>query len=167
MLSRKYLNKREENYYLMVACLMLYAHGEYEGSTDKGLLEVFEETKMFTASSRKNYKTGMTYLGKFLKETYDNLDGPTQNKIFKKTDKFLLKFVDKYEFEKFKRDIEDKTKYAVIEREEFENLLEDIAEIRCKNCNKDYRTCGIYNVLDESLRLEEGVKHNCKYACDL
>ena len=78
-----------------------------------------------------------------------------------------LKFVDKYGIEKFERDIEDKNKYAAIERETFEELIEDIAEVRCKNCNRDYKTCKLYNVLDESLRLEEGEKDNCKYSCDL
>lgn len=166
-MARFYLNKREENYYLMIACLMLFAKGQYEGSTDNGLLEVFEEGKMLTPSSQKNFKTGMTYLGKFLKEVYEKLDSPTQQKIYKKTEKFLLKFIDNYEFEKFQRDINNRNKYAVIEREEFENLIEDIAEVRCKNCTRDYKTCNIYNALDESLKLEEGIKSNCKYSCDL
>lgn len=164
---KSYLNKREENYYLMLSCLILFAHGKYEGSTDNGLLEVFEGSKMLTPSSKRNYKTGMTYLGKFLKETYDNLDQETKNKIIKKTEKFNLKFTDKYSIEKFERDIENKNKYATIEREEFEELIEDICQVRCVNCNKDYRTCSLYNVLDESLRLEEGEKSNCKYSCDL
>lgn len=166
-MNRKYLNKREENYYLMIACLMLFAHGKYEGSTDNGLLETFEEGKMLTPSSKRNYKTGITYINKFLEETYNNLDKQTQDKIYKKTEKFLLKFVDNYEYQKFQRDINNKNKYAAIEREEFEDLIEDIAEVRCKNCNKDYRECKLYNVLDESLKLEEGIKGNCKYSCDL
>lgn len=166
-MARKYLNKREENYYLMLACLMLFIHGEYEGSTDKGLLEVFEESKMLTPSSKRNYKTGITYIKKFLNEVFESLDQPTKEKIIKKTEKFNLKFVDKYGIEKFERDIEDKNKYAAIERETFEDLIEDIAEVRCKNCNRDYKTCKLYNVLDESLRLEEGEKDNCKYSCDL
>ena len=151
----------------MIACLMLFAHGKYEGSTDNGLLETFEEGKMLTPSSKRNYKTGITYINKFLEETYNNLDKQTQDKIYKKTEKFLLKFVDNYEYQKFQRDINNKNKYAAIEREEFEDLIEDIAEVRCKNCNKDYRECKLYNVLDESLKLEEGIKGNCKYSCDL
>lgn len=167
VMPRSYLNKIEENYYLMLACLILFLSGRYEGSTDNGLLEIFEEGKMLNPSSKRNYKTGITYLGKFLKETYDNLDKETQIKIFKKTEKFNLKFTDKYDIEKFERNIEDKNKYAVMEREAFEDLIEDIADIRCKNCNKDYRNCSLYNVLDESLKLEEGTKDNCKYSCDL
>ena len=165
MFKRKYLNRIEENYFLMTACLMLFINGQSEGCNDKGMLKEYEDNKMFSSSTHKNFKLGMTYIKKFLQETFDNLDKPTQDRIKKKTNKFLIKFINQYEYNKFQREINDKNKYAVLEREEFEEIIEDIAEVRCVNCTKEYCDCNIYPVLDYSLKLEgNGTEKNCKYA---
>ena len=85
--------------------------------------------------------------------------------ITSQTNKFLIKFINQYEYNKFQREINDKNKYAVLEREEFEEIIEDIAEVRCVNCTKEYCDCNIYPVLDYSLKLEgNGTEKNCKYA---
>ena len=94
MFKRKYLNRIEENYFLMTACLMLFINGQSEGCNDKGMLKEYEDNKMFSSSTHKNFKLGITYLKKFLQETFDNLDKPTQDRIKKKTNKFLIKFIN-------------------------------------------------------------------------
>lgn len=163
--KRTYLNKIEENYFLMLICLLKFTKGDIEDCKDKGMLKEFEDNKMFTSSSHKNYKLGMTYLKKFIEETYNNLDKYTQDKIYKRSEKFRLKFISDYEYNKFCREINDKNKYAVMKREDFEEIIEDIAQVRCVNCTKNYCECNIYNVLDESLKLEgNGTESNCKYA---
>ena len=84
----------------------------------------------------------------------------------KKTNTFNISYVDKYTAEKLERDINNKTKYAVIDRELFNDIIEDIADVRCVNCHKNYEECSLYKVLEDSLTPAEGTG-NCPYSCEL
>ena len=108
----------------------------------------------------------ITFIKKFLKETYNNLDQTTQKRLDKKTNTFNISYVDKYTAEKLERDINNKTKYAVIDRELFNDIIEDIADVRCVNCHKNYEECSLYKVLEDSLTPAEGTG-NCPYSCEL
>ena len=108
----------------------------------------------------------VTFIKKFLKETYNNLDQTTQKRLDKKTNTFNISYVDKYTAEKLERDINNKTKYAVIDRELFNDIIEDIADVRCVNCHKNYEECSLYKVLEDSLTPAEGTG-NCPYSCEL
>ena len=130
------------------------------------MIEAFENAGMFTSSSKKNLKTGITFINKFLKETYNNLDQTTHKRLDKKTNTFNISYVDKYTAEKLERDINNKTKYAVIDRELFNDIIEDIADVRCVNCHKNYEECSLYKVLEDSLTPAEGTG-NCPYSCEL
>ena len=86
-LRRGYLNSKEEGFYIMLEAALAYISGETE-ETDIELnnkktvdmIEAFENAGMFTSSSKKNLKTGITFIKKFLKETYNNLDQTTQKR---------------------------------------------------------------------------------------
>nr|WP_243174240.1 DUF5651 domain-containing protein [Clostridium cadaveris] len=65
------------------------------------------------------------------------------------------------------RDLNDHIQYAIIEREKFEDVLEDIAQVRCVGCEKDYRECSIYSLLDDISTPYCGEQPNCPYAADL
>ena len=172
-LRRGYLNSREEGFYIMLVAALDHISGETE-ETDIELnnkktvdmIEAFENAGMFTSSSKKNLKTGITFIKKFLEETYNNLDQTTQKRLDKKTKTFNISYVDKYTAEKIERDINNKTKYAVIDRELFNDIIEDIADVRCVNCHKNYEECSLYKVLEDSLTPAEGTG-NCPYSCEL
>ena len=172
-LRRGYLNSKEEGFYIMLEAALAYISGETK-ETDIELnnkktgdmIETFENAGMFTSSSKKNLKTGITFIKKFLKETYNNLDQTTQKRLDKKTNTFNISYVDKYTAEKLERDINNKTKYAVIDRELFNDIIEDIADVRCVNCHKNYEECSLYKVLEDSLTPAEGTG-NCPYSCEL
>ena len=172
-LRRGYLNSKEEVFYIMLEAALAYISGgteetdiELNNKKTVDMIEAFENAGMFTSSSKKNLKTGITFIKKFLEETYNNLDQTTQKRLDKKTNTFNISYVDKYTAEKLERDINNKTKYAVIDRELFNDIIEDIADVRCVNCHKNYEECSLYKVLEDSLTPAEGTG-NCPYSCEL
>ena len=127
---RKYLNSKEEGYYIMLEAALAYINGETEEGGVKSnnqkldnMIEMFEKAGMFTTTSKRNLKTGITFIRKFLDETYNNLDQTTQKRLDKKTNTFNISYVDKYTAKKIERDINNKTKFAVIDRELFNDII--------------------------------------------
>lgn len=166
-LKRQYLNSKEENFYMMAKVMSMLLNGDTD-CTEGGdsMLQTFEKTGMLTKDTKRSLKMCMTYLDKFLGETYFLLDDREQKKITKKTLGFNLKFINDYEAEKLNRDIADKKKYVSIKRELFEEVA-DILGQECVNCTKDYRKCNLYDVFEDTLTVGNGECKNCKYACRL
>ena len=172
-LRRGYLNSKEEGFYIMLEAALAYINGETEEGNIKlnnqkpdSMIEMFEKAGMFTTSSKRNLKTGITFIKKFLDETYNNLDQTTQKRLDKKTSTFNISYVDKYTAKKIERDINNKTKFAVIDRELFNDIIEDIAEVRCVNCHRNYEECELYKVLEDSLTPAEG-EGNCPFSAKI
>ena len=166
-LKRSYLNSKEENFYMMAKVMSMLLNGSTD-CTEGGdsMLQTFERTGMLTKDTKRSLKMCMTYLDKFLGETYFLLDDREQKKITKKTLGFNLKFINNYEAEKLNREITDKKKYVSIKRELFEEVA-DILGQECVNCTKDYRKCNLYDVFEDTLTAVNGECKNCKYACRL
>lgn len=166
-LKRSYLNSKEENFYMMAKVMSMLLNGSTD-CTEGGdsMLQTFERTGMLTKDTKRSLKMCMTYLDKFLGETYFLLDDREQKKITKKTLGFNLKFINNYEAEKLNREITDKKKYVSIKRELFEEVA-DILGQECVNCTKDYRKCNLHDVFEDTLTVGNGECKNCKYACRL
>lgn len=166
-LKRQYLNSKEENFYMMAKVMSMLLNGSTD-CTEGGdsMLQTFERTGMLTKDTKRSLKMCMTYLDKFLGETYFLLDDREQKKITKKTLGFNLKFINDYEAEKLNREITDKKKYVSIKRELFEEVA-DILGQECVNCTKDYRKCNLYDIFEDTLTVGNGECKNCKYACRL
>ena len=166
-LKRQYLNSKEENFYMMAKVMSMLLNGSTD-CTEGGdsMLQTFERTGMLTKDTKRSLKMCMTYLDKFLGETYFLLDNREQKKITRKSLGFNLKFINDYEAEKLNRDIADKKKYVSIKRELFEEVA-DILGQECVNCTKDYRKCNLYDVFEDTLTVGNGECKNCKYACRL
>ncbi len=122
---------------------------------------------MITPGMQKNLKLVHTYLKKFCYEIEENLNSHELSKLNKQLMKFDYKLIDDYTVKKLLRDVNDHIKYAVIEREKLEDVLVDIAEVRCVGCKADYRECAIYKLLDDISTPYLGEEPNCPYAADL
>ena len=122
---------------------------------------------MITPGMQKNLKLVHTYLKKFCYELEENLNSHELSKLNKQLMKFEYKLLDDYTVKKLLRDVNDHIKYAVIEREKLEDVLVDIAEVRCVGCKCDYRECAIYKLLDDISTPYLGEEPNCPYAADL
>lgn len=166
-LRRGYLNAKEENFYMMAKVMSMLLNGSTD-CTEGGdsMLQTFERTGMLTKDTKRSLKMCMTYLDKFLTDTYLLLDDREQKKIIKKSLGFNLKFIDNYEAEKLNRDIADKKKYVSVKRNIFENVI-DILGQECVNCTKNYKQCSLYDLFEDTLTIGNGECNNCKYACKL
>ncbi|MDB2150549.1 DUF5651 domain-containing protein [Clostridium butyricum] len=68
---------------------------------------------------------------------------------------------------KLLRDIGNNIKYAVIEREKLEPVLQDIAAVRCVGCTANYKKCPLYKMLDDISIPYVKECPTCPYACEL
>lgn len=164
--KRGYLNSNEEAFFMMSATMLMFLTGDTEDTKGDHIVKRFESAGMLTSSSKKNLKSGLTFTKKFVEETYNGLDEQYKNKLKKRLDKFWLKFVTEYDYKIFMRDIADKQRYTVIEKNLFKEVV-DILGQECVNCDKDYRECKLYNVLADALVSSCGECTNCPYACKL
>lgn len=169
MLKRSYLNSEEKNFYMIAKAFIQYLNGErnLENKRTDSIWIEWEKRGMITKSMSKNIKLVKTYLYKFCEELEGNLNKAELERLGKQLMRFDYKLVDDYTLKKMLREIDDKIKYAVIEREKFENILVDIAQVRCVGCTRDYVGCEIHDVLEDISIPYCGECPNCPYAADL
>lgn len=168
-LKREYLNSEEKNFYMIAKAFIQYLEGQrnLEGKITEDVWVEWTKRGMITPGMQRNLKLVNTYLKKFCYELEDNLNNPELDKLNKQLMKFDYKLIDDYTVKKLLRDVNDHIKYAVIEREKLEEVLEDIAQVRCVGCKCDYRECAIYKLLDDISTPYCGEQPNCPYAADL
>ena len=167
--KREYLNREEENFYMVSQAFIQMIEGKrtLENRTAEERWNEWGKRGMLTPGMQRNIKLTYTYLRKFIYDIEANLDKTTVSKLRKKLNKFDFKIVDDYTLKKLFRQISDSYKYAVMKRDVFMQILEDIAEVRCVGCNKDYKTCPLYKAFDDISIAFAGEKPNCPYAADL
>lgn len=169
MYKRGYFSSQELNTYLVLNSIiqMLDGRRTIDNKKHEQFWKELEDKGMITAEEKKNLKSSYTFLKKYLESAYNNLDKPTQNKIDKQADKFDFRLVDDYTFKRIIRDISKEMDYAKIKRKDFEEILEDVAEIKCVGCTQDYKECSLFKVMDQCLlKYGEGTG-KCPYAADL
>ena len=137
--KRGYLNSEERNFYMLSKSFVQMINGE-RNLENKITNEIWVEWKrkgMITQSMQKNIKLGKSYLCKFCDEIEENLDQAEIEKLQKQLIKFDYRLVDDYTLKKLLRDINDNFKYIVVERNKFEPLIEELAEIKCVGCQSE------------------------------
>jgi hypothetical protein len=146
---------------------MLNRERNLNGKITNELWTEWEERGMITPSMKKHIKLVRTYLNKFCYELEENLNGYENEKLKKQLRKFDYKIIDDFTLKKLMRNIKDNMRYAVIEREKFEDTLEMIVEVNCVGCTKDYNDCPIHKMLDDIMVTYCSEESNCPYAVDL
>jgi hypothetical protein len=167
--KREYLNTEEKNFYMVVKAFIQMLNGErnLNGKVTNELWTEWEERGMITPSMKKHIKLVRTYLNKFCYEVEENLNDHENEKLKKQLRKFDYKIIDDFTLKKLMRDIKDNMRYAVIEREKFEDTLEMIVEVNCVGCQKDYKDCQIHKMLDDIMVPYCSEQNNCPYAVNL
>ena len=168
-LKREYLNSEEKNVYMICKAFVQMLNGErnLEHKITNEVWVEWEKRGMITPNMKKNIKMVNTYLRKFCYEIEENLSEYELKRLNKQLEKFDYKLIDDYTVKKLMRDINDRMKYIVIEREKFLDILEDIAAVRCVGCTNSYQDCVIYKALDDISTPYLGEEPNCPYAADL
>lgn len=168
-LKRSYLTAEEKNFYMIAKAFIQYVDGTRNLENkirDKVWIE-WSKRGMITPSMQKNLKLVKTYLYKFCNELEGNLNQAEKERLGKQINKFDYKLIDDYTVKKMLRDVQDKIQYAVMEREKFQNIMVDIAEVRCVGCTRDYVGCEIHDILVDICTPYVGECPNCPFACDL
>lgn len=169
-LRRDYLTAEEKNFYMISKAFLQYCDGLRSLNPSDGCNKVWEDWKsrgMLTGEMQGNLKRVYTYLRKFCYELEVNLSKTEQEILKKRIDKFDYKLIDDYTVQKLLRDVSNNMKYAVIERDKFEPVLQDIAAVRCVGCTYNYEKCPLYKMLDDISVPYVKEEPNCPYACNL
>lgn len=169
-LKRDYLTAEEKNFYMISKAFLQYCDGLRSLEPSNGCNKVWEDWKargMLTTEMQGNLKRVYTYLRKFCTELEINLSKTEQEILKKRVDKFDYKLIDDYTVKKLLRDVSNNMKYAVIERDKFEPILQDIAAVRCVGCKCNYEKCPLYKMLDDIMVPYVKEEPNCPYACNL
>lgn len=168
-LKRQYLNEKEKNFYMISKSFLQTINGErnIDNTTSNEVWVEWGKRGMITPSMQKNLKLVKAYLNKFCDEVEINLDEREQDKLKKQLDKFDFRLIDDYTLKKIFKDINDRARYITLEKSKILPIIEELSDIKCVGCKKDYKGCPIYDIFDDMLleRVEE--LPNCPYACDL
>lgn len=168
-LKRSYLNYEEKNFYMMAKSFIETINGQ-RNLNNKATEEVWvewEKRGMITKDMKKNLKMVKTYLNKFCDELELNLDKKEQEKLSKQLDKFNYYIIDDFTLNKIFRNMKDREKYLVVDKNKVYPVLAELMEVRCVGCKDDYRKCDLYNMFDDLIIDRVNECSNCPYACDL
>ena len=169
MLRRGYLSSTEFNTYMVLNSVtqMLDGRRTIDNKRHEEFWKEMTKKGMMTSEMQKNLKLAYTYLNKFLNQMYEELDKPTQTKIDKHAETFDFKLVDDYTLKKIMGNLAKHMETITLSRAEFEDVIEDVAELNCVGCEKDYKACKLYKVLDDCLLNQGEGTGKCPYSCDL
>jgi hypothetical protein len=166
---RDYLNKFETNEFMVMnsvlqSILGIDNHG-VSGPKLKHMREEWAKRGNLTKDEHRSLKMVETYMGKFIMSVYNRLSTKQQEQINKKLFKYAFQLVDDYTFQKMIRDAQDKIQNAVMPRQQFYDWCEQIMNVKCNGCTRDWNTCNLHQVFDSNLVPESGFDcTNCKYA---
>ena len=167
--KRGYLNREEENFYMVTHSFIQMIEGTrtLENNITEEVWVEWSKRGMITPGMQKNLKMIHTYLKKYCYEIEENLDNEYVSKLNKKLKKFDFKIVDDYTMQKIFRDMRRSLEYAVMERDKFLDILEDISAVRCVGCTDDYKSCSLCKAFEDISIPYVGEQANCPYAADL
>lgn len=168
-LKREYLNAEEKNFYMVAKAFIQYVEGErnLENRRTNDIWVEWQKRGMITSSMMKNLKLVRTYLKKFCYELEENLSKTENERLAKQLRKFDYKLIDDYTLNKLLRDVNDRMKYVVVERDKFIDIMEDIAQVRCVGCTDDYRNCKLHKAFEDINTPYLSEEPNCPYAANL
>lgn len=168
-LKREYLTSEEKNFYMVIKSFIQYVEGirSLDKPTNKMMWDNWKDRGMLTGSMQKDLKLAYTYLRKFCIELEGNLNKNENERLRKQLEKFDYKLVDDYTVKKLIRNAADSIKYAVMERDKFVDILEDITAVRCVGCTEDYTKCPLYKSMDDISIMRVNEEPTCPYACNL
>jgi hypothetical protein len=166
---RDYLNASEKNQFMVLQSIVQMVDGLRNSGVDgpkiSSMLEDWSKRNNMTKEEHKNLKTSETFLRKFLASVYDRLSPKDQEAIKKKLIKFDFKLVDDFTMKQINRDISDRFVNAAVPREQFYKWCEEIMNVKCNGCTKDWNTCDLHQVFEENFVPESGFDcKNCKFA---
>lgn len=170
MIKRNYLNRDEKNIMMSIMAVAQLIEGvrSLTGKERKPLWIDWKERNFLTKVESKYIKMAHTYMIKFFKEVMSRLDERENDTLLKQLIKFDFKIVDDFTIQKIFRGMGDKMVNAVVPRQQFENICEEIMLIKCKDCNKESKDCKLRIVFEDNFVPDGGFNlDSCRYAYNI
>jgi hypothetical protein len=169
---KDYLNKIETSQFMVMNSVLQSVLGIINTGVDgpklKTMREDWAKRGNLTKEEHRYLKMTETYMEKAVMSIYNRLSPKQQEQIQKKLFKYQFQLVDEYTFQKMSRDAQDKIQYAVMLRPQFYDWCDEIMQVKCNGCTKDWNTCDLHQVFDYNFVPESGFDcTNCKYAYSL
>lgn len=166
---KDYLNTKEKNQFMVILSILQLLEGVRNTGVDspkvETILKEWTQRDNMTKEEHKSLKTAETYLKKFATSVYERLDPKEQKVIRKKLTKFDFKLVDDFTLKQIYRDMSDRMVNAVLPRQQFYTWCEEIMNVKCKNCTKDWKTCELHHSFEYNFVPESSYNlKNCRYA---
>jgi hypothetical protein len=162
---KDYLNADEKNQIMVLMSIKLLIEGESKDSKMGNMLEAWMKRNNMTKDEHKSLKTALTYLEKFTSSVFERLSFKEQETLKKKLRKFDFRLVDDYVLQKIYRDINNKRVNAVMPRALFYRWCEEIMDLHCKGCSKNWNECELHEVFEENFVPESSwMLESCRYA---
>lgn len=129
------------------------------------MIDSWVERGATTTLEGKSLKMARTYISKFLESIFTRLSKEEIKKLNRKMEINTVRLYDKYELDSLNKKIESTYEKTVLDSDQYCLLCENIMDVNCKDCNKDYKSCDIYTLFDSTLAPEPSeCKQNCKYS---
>ena len=151
----QYLNQRQVSDLMLLFCVA--------DNLEKIINEWVEHENM-TKTEAKYIRTARTYMSKFMNELQARIPAKEKDKLIKRYSNFYIQIMDKWLLEKFQRDLEEKAKIVMMDRQVFSGLAYEVTNTKCKDCEKSHSNCEWHDVLYECLFPAAEQKPNCPYA---
>ena len=164
---KNYLNSNErETFFNLVALGKMIEGYDYYGKKQDPIYEEWLERGTISKDEKKYLKSSLSWLIKFLDSVLNRLDSRHVEQYQKQFSKMALRRIDDYTVQKLSREIKDKSKEIVMDRELFYDYCVDIMEVNCKGCVKNGAECKLCMTFEDNLvPAPTGEKcDNCRYA---
>lgn len=131
------------------------------------MIDSWEKRKAIDTTEAKNLKLSRTYLTKFLQSLFNRTNKKELDKLNRKMKVNTVRLYDKFQLDQLNREIDGAYARTTLDSEQYCTFCEEIMDVRCNGCDKDWKTCDLYNLFDSTLAPEPGCnKANCKYSYD-
>lgn len=149
---KNYLNSAECLDFMMLSSLM--AHLDQ-------MVDNWCARQVVSSDESRSLKMANTYVKKFLSSLLGRLDNKEKEKIDRKMKTNTVRLYDRYTIDKLNRESENTLKNTVVDRELFDKFCEEIMDVRCRNCNKEWVDCELHTLFEENL-IPEPTGYDCK-----
>lgn len=127
----------------------------------------WEKRGNLTKEEAKFLRTGATWTEKFLTTVLNRMPKKEVEKYAKRTlraQQDPIRILDKWMQDRVFGTYETEFEVVKVERPQFEQLAMVAIHAHCRDCNKSYTECDLYDILEDNLVPRCETKCNCAYA---
>lgn len=154
--KKDYLNSTETMQILFLDAMTLNLDEMIQDWTKRGTFDTKDEESL---------RNARIYINNFLSNVYNSLDKKEKDKIMKKLKSNQICMYDVHQLNMLENRKKKAQERYYLSYDEFCDIAEQIMDVRCNKCEKHWKECSLYNILDRNNAPESGFCFGkCKYA---